>query len=118
MKLVQKIESNKLLSSDWGIYELSDEEQKKFGKKFALSQGVFCDHAMETYGSDNLISELSPYKYEGLFDTQLEAYFQVKLVEMECKIQRFENLISNLVDVKNIETPYWREYELDNEENK
>ena len=41
MKLVQKIEKNELLGSNWGIYELNPDEEKKFGNKYTLSQVYF-----------------------------------------------------------------------------
>ena len=54
MELVQKIEKNDLLASDWGIYKLNDEEAKKYGGKFALSQGVFTGIAIDRMGVDEL----------------------------------------------------------------
>lgn len=96
MKLVQKIEKGQLLSSDWGIYELSTEETQKYGGKFALSQGIFSDYAIENMGIDELLSGLREHAYEGFFETQKEAYYQVKLVEMQCKVERLEYAIKGL----------------------
>lgn len=90
MKLVQEIKKNNLLSSSWGIYELDEKEKKKYGNNFALSQGVFSDWAIKEFGVDKLLQKLDEYKYEGFFETQKEAYMQVKLVEMTCKINRME----------------------------
>ena len=108
MKLVQIIEKNNLLPSNWGIYELNEEEAKKYGGKFALSQGIFSDFAIKNRGIDKLLLNLDEYKYEGFFETQKEAYMQVKLVEMNCKIERLEKAIKNLINVtENLETPKW-----------
>ena len=107
MKLVQKIEKNELLPKDWGIYELNAEEKQKYGGNFALSQGVFSDYALENFGADRLLRKLDEYMYEGFFETQKEAYLQVKLVEMKCKIERLEYAIKDLVDETNIPTPKW-----------
>ena len=107
MKLVQKIEKNELLSKDWGIYELNAEEKQKYGGNFALSQGVFSDYALENFGADHLLRELDEYMYEGFFETQKEAYLQVKLVEMKRKAERLEYAIKDLVDKTNIPTPKW-----------
>ncbi len=109
MKLVQEIKKNNLLSSSWGIYELSQTEADKYGNgnKFALSQGVFSDFALKEMGADKLLSKLETYKYEGFFETQKEAYMQVKLVEMKCKIDMLEYTIKELVKVTEIETPEW-----------
>lgn len=108
MELVQKIEKNNLLASDWGIYKLNEEEIKKYGGKFALSQGIFSDYAIERMGIDELLSDLKDYRYEGFFETQKEVYMQVKLVEMTCKIERMEYALKNFVNAtKDLETPTW-----------
>lgn len=107
MKLIRKIEKNKLLDSNWGIYKLSDEQEKKFGGKFALSQGMFSDYALEEFGEDNLLSKLSDFSYEGFFETELEAFYQVKLVEMQNKIDRLQEVTNKFVEVYNIENPEW-----------
>lgn len=104
MELVQKIKKNKLLSSDWGIYKLNEKEKIKYGNNFALSQGLFSDWAMKELGSDKLLSELEEYKYEGFFETQKEAYMQVKLVEMKCKVDRIEYAMKNVLE---LQTPKW-----------
>lgn len=104
MKLVQEIKKNDLLSSSWGIYELNEKEKKKYGNNFVLSQGVFSDWAIKEFGVDKLLQKLDEYKYEGFFETQKEAYMQVKLVEMICKINRMEYAMK---DVLNLETPKW-----------
>ena len=104
MKLVQEINKNNLLASSWGIYELNEKEKKKYGNNFALSQGVFSDFAIKEFGVDKLLQNLDENKYEGFFETQKEAYMQVKLVEMTCKINRMEYAIK---DVLNLETPEW-----------
>lgn len=108
MELVQEIEKNNLLSSNWGIYKLSEEESKKYGGKFALSQGVFSDYAIENMRVDELLSGLREHAYEGFFETQKEAFMQVKLVEMTCKINRMEYALEDLINAtKDLETPKW-----------
>lgn len=108
MKLVQEIKKNELLASNWGIYELNEEEKKKYGNNFALSQDVFSDFAFEKMGADELLSGLRDYKYEGFFETQKEAYMQVKLVEMECKIERMEHAFAEFTNsIKDLKTPEW-----------
>lgn len=108
MKLVQTIEKNELLASDWGIYALNDNEKKKYGNNFALSQGIFCDFAFERHSTDELLSGLKDYRYEGFFETQKEAYMQVKLVEMECKIERMEYAFKDFANaIKDLKTSEW-----------
>ena len=104
MKLVQEINKHDLLSSNWGIYELDKEEKKKYGNNFVLTQGVFSDWAIKNFGVDELLQKLDRYKYDGLFETQKEAYMQVKLVEMKCKIDQMEYAMRNVLNLK---TPEW-----------
>ena len=45
---------------------------------------------------------------KGFFETQKEAYMQVKLVEMTCKIERMEYALKDFVNAtKDLETPTW-----------
>ena len=104
MKLVQEIKKNELLGRNWGIYELNAYEKKKYGTNYALSQGVFSDYAIKEFGADELLSNLKDYNYEGFFETQKEAYMQVKLVEMKSKIERMEFAMK---DVLKLQTPEW-----------
>lgn len=104
MKLVQKVEKNELLGSSWGIYELAPDEKKTYGNNYALSQGVFSDYALKEFGADELLSNLKDSAYEGFFETQKEAYMQVKLVEMQNKIERMEHAMK---DVLKLQTPEW-----------
>lgn len=107
MKLVKRIEKNELLESDWGIYELNEEERKAFGNNYALSQGTFSEWVLEEMGPNKLLSGLRDYAYEGFFETEKEAYLQVKLVEMLCKIDRLESAIAELNVVRKLKTPIW-----------
>lgn len=104
MKLVQEIKKNELLGSSWGIYELNTSEKKKYGNNYALSQGVFSEYAIQEFGADDLLSNLKDFVYEGFFETQKEAYMQVKLVEMKSKIERMELTIK---DILKLQTPEW-----------
>lgn len=104
MKLVQKVEKNELLGSSWGIYELDPDEKKKYGNNYALSQGVFSDYALKEFGADELLYNLKDSAYEGFFETQKEAYMQVKLVEMKSKIDRMEHAMK---EVLKLQTPEW-----------
>lgn len=100
MKLVQEIKKNELLGSNWGIYELNPDEEKKFGNKYALSQSIFSDYAIKEIGVDKLLSNLKDFTYEGFFETQKEAYMQVKLVEMKNKIERMEFAMKDVLKLK------------------
>lgn len=104
MKLVQEIKKNELLKRRWGIYELSADEKKKYGNNYALSQGVFSDYAIKEFGADKLLSNLKDFNYEGFFETQKEAYMQVKLVEMTVKIERMESAMKKIL---RLQTPEW-----------
>lgn len=107
MKLVKRIEKNELLASDWGIYKLNEEERKAFGNNYALSQGIFRELAVEKMGPNKLLSRLRDYAHEGFFETEKEAYLNVKLVEMTCEIERLKSAIAELDVVRKLETPIW-----------
>lgn len=104
MRLVKEIKKNELLGSSWGIYELNPDEKKKYGNNYALSQGVFSDYAIKEFGADELLSNLKDFYYEGFFETEKEAYMQVKLVEMKSKIERMEIAMKNVLK---LQTPEW-----------
>ena len=78
--------------------------KKKFGNKYALSQGIFSDYAIKEFGVDKLLAGLRDLNYEGFFETQKEAYMQVKLVEMKMKIERMELAMKDALKLK---TPEW-----------
>lgn len=105
MKLVQKIERNDFLLRDFGIYELNEEEKEKYGNNYALSQGIFDDCAIKKYGSDSVLSRLSKCYYEGFFETQKEAYMQVKLVEMKSELERLKSDMAMILNKMQI--PEW-----------
>lgn len=104
MKSVQEIKKNELLGSSWGIYELNTNEKKKYGNNYALSQGALSDYAIKEFGVDELLSNLKDFAYEGFFETEREAYMQVKLVEMKRKIERMELAMKNVLK---LQTPEW-----------
>lgn len=104
MRLVKEIKKNELLGSSWGIYKLNPDEKKKYGNNYALSQGVFSDYAIKEFGADELLSNLKDFYYEGFFETEKEAYMQVKLVEMKSKIERMEIAMKNVLK---LQTPEW-----------
>lgn len=79
-------------------------KKKKYENNYALSQGVFSDYTIKEFGVDKLLSNLKNFKYEGFFETQKEAYMQVKLVEMKIKIERME---SAMKEVLRLQTPEW-----------
>lgn len=96
MKLVKEISKRRFLSSSWGIYELSDEQTAKYGKRYAMSQGVFSDYALENTKDDTLLEGLKEHLYEGFFDTVKEAVLTVENVGLRNKIYELQNGIRNL----------------------
>ena len=107
MELVQKIDKNKLLMRDWGIYKLNEEESNKYGGNFAVSQGIFSDYAIKTFGADILLSNLNKFDYEGFFETQKEAYMHVKLIEMYSKIKLYESTLKDLINDEGLKIHDW-----------
>lgn len=98
MELVRKIDKNKFLSIDYGIYKLSEDQQKKFGNKYAVTQGVYSRQVIENINEDELLSDLKSYCYEGFFETEREAILHIKLIEMNCKVAR---LVKGIADIQN-----------------
>lgn len=86
MKLIRKHDN----LSDFAIYELNSKEQELFHGNFAVSQGTFCDLAIKDFGEVQLLKELKAYEYEGIFQTYLEAYYHIKLVEAKSMINHME----------------------------
>lgn len=71
MQLIKTISNKPYL--DHAIYELNESEEHRFGHKYALSQGVFSEFAIMTWGTEKLLSKLTPLNYEGFFDSVEEA---------------------------------------------
>lgn len=104
MKLVQEIKKNEILVSDWGVYELNRQERERHHANYIVSQGIFSDYALSKMGSDQLISELSSYRYEGKFETMKEALLHIKCVEMQCLIKKYQAEMENMAKIK---CPEW-----------
>lgn len=104
MKLVRKIKKNEVLRSDWGIYELDESEQAKYGHKYAVSQGIFCESALREFTNDELLGGLKEYNYEGFFDTIIEACQHVKLVEYHCIVSECKVLVHKLETLVALDT--------------
>ena len=96
MKLIKTVEQKNFLVSIFAIYELNDEQTKKFGKRYAVSQGVFSKYGIEMFGEDDLIEDLKASRYEGLFETKLEAEQHIKIVVLEAKLEKLTNSIESL----------------------
>ena len=108
MKLVARVNNNvRGLASKWGVYELSEEQEKKYGKKYALCQGIFSEDAFELYSEDELIEGLKEHLYEGLFDTVKEALLTVETVRLKNLIydmkRSIEGMIKSCNEAENVE---------------
>jgi len=90
MKYIKQVNEN------FHIYELSEEEQKVFNGKFAVSQGHFSDWAIKNMGEIELLKGLKPHLYEEFFQTELEAFYHIKLVEMQKELERIEYSLKDL----------------------
>ena len=111
MELVERIEKNEFLPSNFGIYELDDYLTERYGGRYALLQGILYDGLItETTPYEKIyeiLDKLSRATYEGFFVTKKEAFYQVKLVELQSKNRRLERLINDLYKLKNIEPEPW-----------
>ena len=102
MKLVREIRDREN-KAKWGIYKLSDEQAKKFGNNFAVSQGVFSDYCIEQYGEDWLLERLDENLYEGFFETHREAELHVELAETNIKLNNMKMKIKDIIKVLEME---------------
>lgn len=104
MKLVQTIQKNEILRSNWGVYELNTYERETHHANHIVSQGIFSDYALSEFGVDQLISKLDSYRYEGKFETMKEALLHIKCVEMTCLIKKYQAAMENVAKIK---CPEW-----------
>ena len=104
MKLVQTIQKNEILRSNWGVYELNTQERETHHANYIVSQGIFSDYALSEFGVDQLISKLDSYRYEGKFETMKEALLHIKCVEMTCLIKKYQAEMENVAKIK---CPEW-----------
>lgn len=94
MKLLEKPYDN------FCIYELNAGEESEFGKKFVVTQGELTDWAFKHLGSEEILKQISPARYEEFFQTRLEAYYHIKLIESEYEIKRLTRSIKTIQDIQ------------------
>lgn len=110
MELIQTFEMNHRRLGSWAIYELSENEVKKYEHKFVLSNGVYSEQDIQQLGVDTIISRLKKQVGEVLFDTRREACMQAKTIELEariCVLEAFVKMYSKKLDTesKEVESP-------------
>lgn len=96
MKLRNFFEVRGVNVNKWAIYELSDEQCERFGKRYAVSCGVFTEYSIEVNGENKLLSCLEPSRHEGFFETYNEAVMHIKLIDATAKINKLENAVIKL----------------------
>lgn len=84
MKLLERIKVSK--DQTMCVYQLSEEQSKRSGGQFVLTHREYSDSNIRQYGELRIVSELRDHAYEGVFQTQKEAYLQAKLVAMKHQI--------------------------------
>ena len=94
MKLIERV-------FGFAIYELNEETTNKFGGKFVLSAAEFSKYWLENHSIEEIISELKPFNYEGIFQTRLEAYYQANLAEMEHQYNLLKNNVKEVYEKMN-----------------
>lgn len=87
-----------------GVYELNKQEREKHHANYIVSQGIFSEYGLSKFEHDELISQLSPCRYEGKFETLKEALLHIKCVEMSCIIERYQYAIDKMPKIK---CPEW-----------
>lgn len=98
MKLVKRVEVSP--SQTMAIYELSPEAAEKHGKSYLLSKGEYREGALKKHDDLYFVSQLSEYYFEGLFETEAEAYLSAKLVWARVEIERLNAVIRNISETE------------------
>ena len=99
MKKITTLQNKSVFVSPFSIYHLSDEMAKKYGGKYAVTQGVFSEIFINEEGEDACLQTIKAYEYGGFFQTELEAFQHVKIVEQKMLIERIDSLWSNAKDL-------------------
>lgn len=102
MKLFKKI---KFKDEFWCIIKLDEDEKEVIGHEFAVSQKYPGDYWQRNHLNtlegrlEWLRSIDRPMYYEGYFDTELECYYHIKLVEV---CNKLDSIRDALTDVYNM----------------
>lgn len=94
MRFIKSVEISP--SQRMGIYELSPEAAEKHGKRYLLSRGEYREEVLNEHDDLHFVSQLSKYYFEGLFETESEAYLSAKLVWAHVEIERLNAVIRNI----------------------
>lgn len=97
MELYKKVKFN---DGFWCIVKLDEEEKAIIGHGFAVSQKYPNDYWQKNHfntlqGRLDWLKEIdNPAYYEGYFDTELECYYHIKLVEVCKKLDSIQNVLT------------------------
>ena len=98
MRLVDlvKVSNNQTMA----IYELSPDVSEKHNGRFALTCEELSEYALKYYGEEKIVDTLIESYYEGIFQTEKEAYLTAKLVAASAELDRLKREIKK---IKNLE---------------
>lgn len=82
-----------------GIYQLSPDGAKAYGKEFVLARDGYCDMWLSMHTEEEVVSRLKKSRHEGLFETRLEAYLTAKLVAANSELKRLGNSIMKFKNI-------------------
>ena len=105
MKLVKEIERNGVINHPMAIYELINEEAKKYNAKYALLRTIFNDEELKEAEIDTTLRDVILKNNEGFFETEKEALLYAYCVQMKIKIEYLTKTIAGLSKSARSSTP-------------
>ncbi len=105
MKLIKEVEINNTIKHQMSIYELINEEAKKYNSKYALLLTIFNDEELKEAGVDNTLHDVILKNNEGFFETEKEALLYAYCVQMKIKIEYLTKMMAGLSKSARSSTP-------------
>ena len=105
MKLIKEVEINNTVKHQMAIYELINEEAKKYNAKYALLRTIFNDEELKEAEIDNTLRDVILKNNEGFFETEKEVLLYAYCVQMKIKIEYLTKTIAGLSKSARSKTP-------------
>lgn len=88
-------------NTEWCIVKLDEDEVKIIGHQFAVSQNFPGDYWRGKYVTleDKIkwLNGLHDYEFEGFFDTALECFYHIKVVEANLKLESINDAVNKII---------------------
>jgi hypothetical protein len=94
MKLMDEVSVKNTNGDKLFISKLDDLERKKFNNNFVVTRTRPTDDTLLREDTTKFLNELKSENYEGLFQTELECRYHVRLYEAMVTIKLYESVIT------------------------